>query len=418
MASPGLAPPAAGREILLDLLVARLRERPWLSFALLAASTGLLYWWTDTRPVALDAFVPLANAFLHGQLHVSDPMPWIEHVDRAGGGWYVPYPPMPAVTVLPFVALFGPSFDQGIASALVGGLNVALLWTLLGKIGVAPLPQRALTAAFALGSVHWWAAGVGTSWLFAGVNGVFYALLALWLALDRREPILAGVLLGLAAASRLPVGLAFPLYLALYAGVQVRPRLALPDRAGIRAAALFLLGLAIPAALVALYNMARFGSPFDFGYEKIPGVLDEPWYRDGILSLSYLPRHIHTIFFRGFDFVDGVFPWFRPNWVGLALTFSTPIYFWLIRASRSETFVVFGWIAVLLALLPIVTHGNVGETQFGYRFSLDVAPILWLMLGYAFRQGISIPARAAILIGILVNAYGVYAILGLDFVSY
>lgn len=418
MASPGLAPATAGREILLDLLVARLRGRPWLSFALLAASAGLLYWWTDTRPVALDAFVPLANAFLHGQLHVSDPMPWIEHVDRAGGGWYVPYPPMPAVTVLPFVALFGPSFDQGVASALVGGLNVALLWTLLGKIGVAPLPRGALTAAFALGSVHWWAAGVGTSWLFAGVNGVFYALLALWLALDRRWPILAGVFLGCAAASRLPVGLTFPLYLALYAGVRVRPRLALPDGAGIRAAVLFLLGLAIPAALVALYNMARFGSPFDFGYEKIPGVLDEPWYRDGILSLAYVPRHIHTIFFRGLDFVDGTFPWFRPNWTGLALTFSTPIYFWLIRARRPEPFVVFGWMAVLLALLPIVAHGNVGETQFGYRFSLDLAPILWLMLGYAFRRSVSLYARLAILVGILVNAYGLYAILGLDFVSY
>ncbi len=417
MASPGPAPAAAGREILLDLLVARLRERPRLSFALLAASAGLLYWLTDPRRVVLDAFVPLADAFLHGQLHVSDPMPWIEHVDRAGGGWYVPYPPMPAVTVLPFVALFGPSFDQGIASALVGGLNVALLWTLLGKIGVAPQPRGALTVAFAVGSVHWWAAGIGTSWLFAGVNGVFYALLALWLALDRRRPILAGVFLGFAAASRLPVGLTFPLYLALYAGIQVRPRLALPGRAGLRAAGLFLLGLAIPAALVALYNVARFGSPLDFGYEKIPGVLDEPWYREGILSLAYIPRHIHTIFFRGFDFVDGVFPWFRPNWTGLALTFTTPIYFWLIKARRPETFVVFGWIAVLLALLPIVTHGNVGETQFGYRFSLDVAPILWLMLGYAFRQGISISARAAILIGVLVNAYGLYAI-GLDFVSY
>lgn len=36
-----------------------------------------------------------------------------------------------------------------------------------------------------------------------------------------------------------------------------------------------------------------------------------------------------------------------------------------------------------LALLPIVTHGNVGETQFGYRFSPDLAPILWLdFVGY------------------------------------
>jgi hypothetical protein len=80
--------------------------------------------------------------------------------------------------------------------------------------------------------------------------------------------------------------------------------------------------------------------------------------------------------------------------------------------------VVVGWIAVLLALLPIVTHGTVGETQFGYRFSLDVAPILWIMLGMLFVRRISLPARLAILLGVLVHAYGIYAITVLEFVSY
>ena len=156
----------------------------------------------------------------------------------------------------------------------------------------------------------------------------------------------------------------------------------------------------------------------DFGYEKIPGVLEEPWYRDGILSLSYIARHLHTIFVRGFDFVDGVFPWFRPNWTGMALIFTTPIYLWLIRLRRADPFVVFGWISIALALVPILAHGNVGETQFGYRFSLDVAPILWLMLGMLFVRRISMAARLAILIGILVNAYGIYAITVLDFASF
>jgi hypothetical protein len=389
-----------------------------VAFVAITAFAALLYELTVPERVNLDAFVPLADALLHGRLHVADPMPWIEHVDRAGGGWYVPYPPMPAITVLPFVAVFGAGFDQGIAAALIGGLNVAILWTLLGKIGVAPLPRSALTVAFAVGSVHWWAAGVGTSWLFAGINGVFYALLTMWLALDRRWPLVAGVLLGCAAASRLPVGLTVPLYLALFAGLAAPPRLRWPDRAGFRAAALFLAGLALPMALVAVYNAARFGSPFDFGYEKIGGVLTEPWYREGILSLSYIPRHIEAIFFRGFDLRDGVFPYFRPNWMGLALTFSTPIYFWLVNLRRREPLVVYGLIAVALALLPIITHGNVGEAQFGYRFSLDVAPILFLLLGIVFRRQISRGALLAIAAGVVVNAYGVWVITALGFVGY
>ncbi|MGH2408092.1 MAG: hypothetical protein ACRDF7_08460 [Candidatus Limnocylindrales bacterium] len=407
----------ADRTSRLDDFAQLVAARPRVAFVTIAALAALLYELTVPGRVSLDAFVPLADAFLHGRLHVADPMPWIEHVDRVGGGWYVPYPPMPAITVLPFVALFGAGFDQGIASALVGGLNVAILWTLLGKIGVAPLPRLALAIAFAVGTVHWWAAGVGTSWLFAGINGVFYALLALWLALDRRWPILAGVLVGCAAASRLPVGLTLPLYLAMFAGLTRGRLLHWPDRAGLRDAALVLVGLAGPMILVALYNVARFGSPFDFGYEKIGGVLQEPWYAQGILSLSYIPRHIEAIFFRGFDFVEGVFPYFRPNWMGLALTFSTPLYFWLVNLRR-DPFVVWALIAVALALVPIVTHGNVGEAQFGYRFSLDVAPLLFLLLGTVFRERISRAGLVAILVGIAVNAYGVIAITVLNFVSY
>jgi len=417
-ASPVPAPAAADRPAIPGDPAGWFASRPWVAFVAITAFAALLYELTVPERVNLDAFVPLADAFLHGRLHVADPMPWIEHVDRAAGGWYVPYPPMPAITVLPFVAIFGNSFDQGIAAALIGGLNVAILWTLLGKIGVASLPRTALTVAFAVGSVHWWAAGVGTSWLFAGINGVFYALLTMWLALDRRWPILAGLLLGCAAASRLPVGLTVPLYLALFAGLAAAPRPRWPDRAGWRAVALFLFGMAVPMALVAAYNAARFGSPFDFGYEKIGGVLTEPWYREGILSLAYIPRHVEAIFFRGFDLVEGVFPYFRPNWMGLALTFSTPIYFWLVNLRRREPLVVYGLIAVALALLPIITHGNVGEAQFGYRFSLDVAPILFLLLGIVFRRHISRAALLAIAAGVVVNAYGVWVITALGFVSY
>ena len=419
MAAPPVPAPAASAwTARIDGLATRLAARPLIAFLAIAAAGAMLYEFTVPERVSLDAFVPLADAFLHGRLHVAEPMPWIEHVDRAGGGWFVPYPPMPAITVLPFVAIFGKGFDQGIASALIGGLNAAILWTLLGKMRVASLPRLALTLAFAVGSVHWWAAGLGTSWLFAGVNGVFFALLALWLALDRRWPLVAGALLGCAAASRLPVGLTAPLYLALFAGLATAPYLRRPDRAGVRAAGLFLAGVAVPAMLVALYNVGRFGSPFDFGYEKIGGVLEEPWYRQGILSLAYIPRHIEAIFFRGFDLVDGVFPYFRPNWMGLALTFSTPIYFWLVNLRRDHTFAIYGSLAVVLALVPIVTHGNVGEAQFGYRFSLDVAPILFLLLGLVFRERLSRSALLAILLGVLVNAYGVLAITAMGFVSY
>ena len=82
------------------------------------------------------------------------------------------------------MALFGPTFDQGIAAAAVGAINVILLWLVFRRLGVNPQSQRWLLVAFALGSVHWWAAGEGTVWLFAHITAVMFALAALVLALS------------------------------------------------------------------------------------------------------------------------------------------------------------------------------------------------------------------------------------------
>jgi len=378
---------------------------------------ALLYLWTVSERVALDSFLPLADGFLHGRLYIDQPMPWLELVTRPEGGFYPPFPPMPAVVLVPFVALFGPGFDQGIATALFGGANVALLWLLLRRAGVASSSAGWLTAALAIGSVHWWAAGTGTVWLHAQVVAVFFALLALHLAIRRRWPLVAGLLLGCAAASRLPMGLTLPLYLALFMELRFPPWLRRPSAAELRAGALVLAGLAIPAALVAAYNVARFGSPVDFGYTRIPGVLDEPWYAQGILSIEYIPRHLHLIFMRGFDYVDA-FPWFRPNWSGASLVVTMPILLWLVKARSVTPLIAYGWIAIGLGLLPDLLHGAPGFAQLGYRFVLDVLPIMLLMLGWVFRDRMSIEAKVAIAIGIAVNAYGVWAVTVVNFVSY
>ncbi len=121
-------------------------------------------------------------------------------------------------------------------------------------------------------------------------------LASLILAVDRRWPLLAGLLLGAAAAARLPVGLAFPLLLYLY------------GRDGWWRV---LVGLAIPALLVAGYNAARFGDPLEFGYGMIRdvdgnSVLDESWYPHGIDSVWYIPQGLVTMLLKGLDWQDGV----------------------------------------------------------------------------------------------------------------
>ncbi len=373
---------------------------------ILTALAFVAYWLTGPTGAGGDSFVPLADAFLHGRLSIPHDLPWFElvPVPDGSGAQYSPFPPVPALTLVPVVALFNLLGDGATAvppnlmASIFGTASVWLAWRLLGRIGVAFGPRQILTVGFAF-TTHWWVAGMAGTHHYAQVVATFFLLLTLVLAVDRRWPILAGLALGLAAGSRLPTGLALPLLLYLYRD-RWRPT---------RAQVLLLLGLAVPAILIGWYNLSRFGSPIDFGYAHIPSgeyglVTDEPWFRDGLLSISYLPRHLYAIFLQSFDFTDS-FPYLVPLTTGLSLTLSAPFLFWAVRARGPAVLVT--WLAVALVLLPDITHGSWGFAQFGYRFVLDAVPLLLLLLGWAYRERASMSLTAAVVVGVAVHAYGI-----------
>jgi hypothetical protein len=116
-----------------------------------------------TQPLAY--FVPLADAFLHGRLYVTEAPSWLSELVPAAVGWYVPYPPMPAVVLLPFVALFGPELPQQVISSVAGAASVGLLFLAIGRLGVHGRTRLGLIAVFAFGTVLWWGASEGSAWL-------------------------------------------------------------------------------------------------------------------------------------------------------------------------------------------------------------------------------------------------------------
>ena len=61
------------------------------------------------RRAGLDYFVPLADAFLHGQLGLAaePPSGGYNELVPLNGRLYVVYPPMPAVVLVPLVAFSG-----------------------------------------------------------------------------------------------------------------------------------------------------------------------------------------------------------------------------------------------------------------------------------------------------------------------
>ena len=407
-AAPATAPLAA------EPAVAE-RSSPLLeavAFTLLA----LVVYWVTGPSAAGDMWPPLAEAFLSGQLHLDQDRPWLELVPRPGGGQYVPLPPVPALTLVPAALVTGPGMpwgelDGNVYASIVGAINVGLAYWLLLGWGVAPSPRRWLTVGFAF-TTHWWVAGMAGPHHYAEICAVMFALGALNLAVRGRAPLAAGLLLGLAAGSRLPVGLAIPAVAAVYA-----------HAAGWRIGSdqlRLVAGVAVPALLLAVYNVARFGSPIDFGYAHIPSgdegllITDEVWFQEGLMSVSYIPRHLKVMFLDGFQIVDRA-PYLAPSLSGASLVLTAPFLF-LSLLARGRI-VPWLWLGVGLVLFPDLLWGTWGFAQFGYRRILDVLPLLLLLLGLVYRDRSDWILRTLVVFGVVVHAYGIYAINVLKFTA-
>src|SRR5690606_9766196 len=118
--------------------------------------------------------------------------------------WYSPFPPLPAVVLAPFVALERAGLpldvDTNLPTAIAGAAAVGLMWVLLAELRLRD--RIWLSVAFAFGSQLLWNAATAGQHLFPQVLAAALLLLALVLARRGEAPLLAGVILGAAAASR------------------------------------------------------------------------------------------------------------------------------------------------------------------------------------------------------------------------
>jgi hypothetical protein len=283
-----------------------------------------------------DHFVWQADAFLHGRFAITYPVPGNEYFQDvypiSTTEALLPFPPLPALVLLPFVAVAGLDTDQELLAAVLSGLGVGLAYWMLGKLSVGLAARVLATVFFGAGTVFWWTASNGTTWYFAHVVAVALVLIAVGLALgaDRRaaddeawdesEPLppddgpatgprgrvmafvdatvpldprqlLIGLLFGLAATARLPVILGAPFFMLVGAGGTWQRR---SVSAG--------LGASIPVLVLFAYNLATTGSVFHPAYEwqyqrEAEGYTALGYHADwSIEDVRYLPQNAGIMF--------------------------------------------------------------------------------------------------------------------------
>jgi hypothetical protein len=102
----------------------------------------------------------------------------------ATGYGIIPFPPLPAWVLLPFVALWHQATNQQLLATIFAAIDVGIAYWMLGYLPVRHR-IRVLTSLFlGLGTVLWYTAAIGSTWFWAHIVAVGCLLLSVGLALS------------------------------------------------------------------------------------------------------------------------------------------------------------------------------------------------------------------------------------------
>ncbi len=361
----------------------------------------------------------------------------------------LPFPPLPAVFLLPFVALWGLTTNDHVIFTLLAGVDVAICYWMLGRLPVRLPVRLGTTIFFAFGTVFWYAAQLSTTWYEAHIVAVGLAFLAVGLAIGgdpasidddtSADPViptepaaaasphrfgieprqfLAGLLFGLAATARLSVIFGAPFFAFVGAGAVAG---AAAGGGSWRRAWSAGVGAAIPVALLLAYNVVSSGHlvqpAYDYLYRLETAAYQALGYHQdwAIEDPRYLPQNAAIMFLTlpdifpqhlpdtlgvnappvcvGDDQSRGLFdracPLAVPRDIGMSVLVTSPAFLLLVPALRRfgrSRLVTGASIAILLIVVFNLMHFSQGWVQFGYRFSNDAVPFALPLVALGFER--------------------------------
>jgi len=324
----------------------------------------------------------LADAFLHGQLYLRLLPPNLHDLSFFNGHYYLYWPPMPAIILMPFIAIFGVGFSDVFFNVVIAAINVAVIAALLravDKNNIIHIDARyraMLVLFFTLGTVHVILASFGKLWFTAQLVGFLFVGLAYLCALEfngAKSFILTGVFLACAMLTRnhlLFTGI-WPAYYLLAKNWDDRPKLYLYSL-------LALLPSLILGVIFLSYNHARFGNPFELGitYHHMAPLFASDYQKYGTFNIHYVPINFY------YQYIYYPLPFTSETLMGGSLFLLSPVFIFAFRGlflARKTANVWMLTASTLVTSIPILLLMGTGWVQYGPRYTLDfTVPLLLL----------------------------------------
>jgi hypothetical protein len=364
-------------------------------------------------------FIYLADGWLHGHLYLHDVPVNTQDYTLHDGHWYVALPPLPAVLLLPLVAIFHLSDQDAVSLIFSVAMGLLNSWLMLGVLkrfphslstGLSGEGVMWYTALFALGTEHLYAMLQGNVWFIAHIVTTTFLLLYTGETFGKRRPFVAGLYLGLASLSRITALFTFPLFVLLtisshFADRKVRGDQLLPWQALLH----FFAVLGIFVAAMLMYNLARFGSLFDFGYStmNVNSLLRSNLYTYGQFSPHFIPTNLRYMLLDPPRLLSQM-PYlsFSPLGTGIFWTMPALVFAFLAFRYKEDRAPAALLASCLLPAIFLLLYFNTGWYQFGYRFVLDFLPFALLLAILGMRAVPGKSEKVLIVLSIAMNIWG------------
>jgi hypothetical protein len=354
-----------------------------------------------------DSYTLQALAWRDGRLGLGQDYPWLE-LAVYQGDWYVSFPPLPTLVMLPLTFIFGQNTPNNLVMALYAMGTAALAYFAL--LYVLRPRAAAFTALFTVwGSNMLWMSTNGGVWFQAqALNMLLLTAMALCALKGRRK--LAYALVALAVGCR-PFSIVAFLALFVYFAKADRDK-GISWPALLRAQAKCLIAPVFIAAAYMAYNYARFGNVLEFGHNYLPEFTGSA---HGQFWPGYIPANLYNLFLRPVA-VSGGLALAPPYFDGFMFYVANPVFLLLfirvykgaVRGRISPVQIAL-LLCMLINILLLCAHKTLGGWQFGARYTVDFIPLALLYLILDGEWRLSRPEIVIMAFGLMFNAYGALA---------
>jgi len=344
-----------------------------------------------------NVYMHEANTFLKGQTYL---VRKLQDVAIYKGLCYVPFPPFPAIVLLPFVAVFGFFKHLTFVVAGITIFTIFILSRIFEKLDIEPDIVPWVIVGFFMGTSYWMCVFFNSNaCFFAHIVAVCCIFMSINEALGKGRGLLVGLFLGMAFLSRqLSLYSSFFIFAVLWENHHYSSFATSKEKKTnlFKAASTF--GLCILAYLV--FNWVRFDNPLQTGYSYIlqTEINKARFDKYGLFHYAYVPFNFVHMFLQGFwisfkppayvNIVD-VLPYTPPSSLdlGTSLTFASPFLFIAFFVKWKKNILRAAYLSIGLAMTHMMLYYINGAFQInGQRYTLDFLTIVILLVALGAKE--------------------------------